>query len=102
MGVCGSPTPYRGVRFEELHELSHHSIIQYRLPSTSELVSLLQTVPSKADAERLLVSPKLAYVLSAIVEPDPRPHAAIALVPIYDTHEKPGIRPCRCPDVATA
>jgi hypothetical protein len=43
-----------GVRVEELLELTHHSLIQYRLPSTGELVPLLQIAPSKTDAERLL------------------------------------------------
>jgi hypothetical protein len=44
-----------GVRAEELVQLSHHSLVQYRLPSTGELVPLLQIAPSKTDAERLLV-----------------------------------------------
>ena len=33
---------------------SHHSLIQYRLPATGELVPLLQIAPSKTDTERLL------------------------------------------------
>ena len=45
---------HTGVRVEELLELSHHSLIQYRLPSSSELVPLLQIAPSKTDAERLI------------------------------------------------
>jgi hypothetical protein len=48
-------TQGEGIRLEELLELSHHSFIQYRLPSTGELVPLLQVAPSKTDAERLLV-----------------------------------------------
>jgi hypothetical protein len=43
-----------GIRVEELLEISHHSLIQYRLPTTGELVPLLQIVPSKTDAERML------------------------------------------------
>jgi hypothetical protein len=43
-----------GIRIEELRELSHHSVVQYRLPSTGELVPLLQIAPSKTDTERLL------------------------------------------------
>ncbi len=43
-----------GIRIEELTELSHHSLVQYRLPGTGELVPLLQIAPSKTDAERLL------------------------------------------------
>ena len=57
-----------GVRIEELLELSHHSLVQYRLPDTAELVPLLQIAPSKTDAERLLVvSPELADILSTII-----------------------------------
>ena len=57
-----------GVRIEELLEITHHSLVQYRLPTTGELVPLLQIAPSKTDAERLLVvSPELADVLSAII-----------------------------------
>jgi hypothetical protein len=80
---------HTGIRFEELRELSHHSITQYRLPSTGELVPLLQIAPSKTDAERLLlVSPELADVLSAIVSRIRDRAGAIPLVPSYDTHEK--------------
>jgi hypothetical protein len=46
---------HTGIRLEELTELSHHSLVQYRLPSTGELVPLLSVAPSKTDAERLLV-----------------------------------------------
>lgn len=43
---------------------THHSLIRYRLPTTGELVLLLQITPSKTDFERLLVvSPELADVL---------------------------------------
>jgi hypothetical protein len=45
---------HTGIRIEELTELSHHSLIQYRLPATGELIPLLQITPSKTDAERLL------------------------------------------------
>jgi len=43
-----------GIRCEELLELSHHSITEYRLPSSGEVVPLLQITPSKTDTERLL------------------------------------------------
>ena len=57
-----------GIRIEELLEITHHSLVQYRLPTTGELVPLLQIAPSKTDTERLLlVSPELADVLSAII-----------------------------------
>ena len=57
-----------GIRVEELTEITHHSLVQYRLPATGELVPLLQVAPSKTDEERLLViSPELADVLSAVI-----------------------------------
>ncbi|TMR88522.1 site-specific integrase [Nonomuraea basaltis] len=80
---------HTGIRFEELRELSHHSITQYRLPSTGELVPLLQIAPSKTGAERmLLVGPELADVLSAIVCRIRDQSGAVPLVASYDTHEK--------------
>jgi site-specific recombinase XerD len=57
-----------GIRVEELTELSHHSLVQYRLPTSGELVPLLQIAPSKTDMERLLVvSPELADTLSTVI-----------------------------------
>ena len=41
-----------GIRCEELLELTHHGITEYRLPATGELVPLLQIAPSKTDTER--------------------------------------------------
>lgn len=77
-----------GVRVEELLELSHHSLVQYRLPSTGELVPLLQIAPSKTDTERLLVvSPDLAEVLSAIITRLQQPSGSIPLVAAYDSNE---------------
>jgi integrase len=79
---------HTGVRVEELLELSHHSLIQYRLPSTGELVPLLQIAPSKTDTERLLVvSPELADVLSAVICRVRGPDGAIPLVRARDSHE---------------
>jgi hypothetical protein len=78
-----------GIRCEELLELTHHSITEYRLPSTGELVPLLQIAPSKTDTERLLlVSPELADVLSSIVTRLRGPSGAIPLVPSYDIRER--------------
>lgn len=57
-----------GVRIEEMEELTHASITQYRLPSTGELLPLLQIAPSKTDKERvMLISPELADVLASII-----------------------------------
>jgi hypothetical protein len=77
-----------GIRVEELLELTHHSLVQYRLPTTGELVPLLQIAPSKTDAERLLlVSPELADVLSAIICRIRGSSGAVPLVAAYDRHE---------------
>ncbi len=80
---------HSGIRIEELTELSHHSLIQYRLPATGELIPLLQIAPSKTDAERLLVvSPELADVLSAIITRIRDSGGAVPLVVSYDDNEK--------------
>ncbi|MER5402726.1 hypothetical protein [Streptomyces sp. NPDC002599] len=65
-------------------------MIQYKLPTTGEVVPLLQVAPSKTDEERLLlVSPELADVLSTIIARvrDPRT-GAIPRLPSYDIAEK--------------
>jgi len=80
---------HTGIRIEELTELSHHSLIQYRLPATGELVPLLQIAPSKTDTERLLViSPELADVLSAIVTRVRGNRPTVPLVIGYDPGER--------------
>jgi integrase len=80
---------HTGIRIEELTELSHHSLIQYRLPGTGELIPLLQIAPSKTDAERLLViSPELADVLSAIVARARAGQPQVPLVVSYDKNER--------------
>jgi integrase len=78
-----------GIRIEELIELSHHSLIQYTLPGTGELVPLLQIAPSKTDTERLLViAPELADVLSMIICRIRDENGAVPLVASYDIHER--------------
>ena len=78
-----------GIRAEELVQLSHHSLVQYRLPGTGELVPLLQIAPSKNDAERLLViSPELADVLSTIIKRIRGSSQAVPLIAAYDDHER--------------
>jgi integrase len=80
---------HTGIRIEELTELSHHSFVQYRLPTTGELVPLLQIAPSKTDAERLLViAPELADVLSAIICRIRDGNGAVPLVVAYDPSER--------------
>ena len=78
-----------GLRAEELTELTHHSLVQYRLPGTGELIPLLHIVPSKTDTERLLVvSPELADVLSAIICRIRDDAGAVPLAVTYDYHER--------------
>jgi hypothetical protein len=80
---------HTGVRLEELLELTHHSFVQYRLPTTGEIVPLLQIAPSKIDTERLiLVSPELGDVLAAVIKRIRGPHPAIPLVSAYDCFER--------------
>lgn len=83
-----------GIRVEELLELTHHSVVKYRLPTTGELVPLLQIVPSKTDAERLLVvSPELADVLSTIIQRIRSGAAKVPSVPTFDRHERVWLEP---------
>jgi hypothetical protein len=78
-----------GIRCEELLELAHHGITEYRLPATGELVPLLQIAPSKTDTERLLlVSPELADVLSAIISRLRGPGGDVPLTVSYDVRER--------------
>jgi integrase len=78
-----------GIRIEELTELSHHSLIQYRLPTSGELIPLLHIAPSKTDIERLLViGPELADVLATIVRRIRNEHGAVPLAVAYDYHER--------------
>jgi hypothetical protein len=85
---------HTGIRIEELLELSHHSIVKYRLPSTGETIPLLQIVPSKTDAERLLVvSPEMAEVLSAIIRRNQDAAGALPLVSRYDEYERVWLAP---------
>ncbi|MGN9789320.1 tyrosine-type recombinase/integrase [Nonomuraea sp. ZG12] len=78
-----------GIRIEEMLELTHHSFVAYALPSTGEVVPMLQIAPSKTDTERLLlVSPELAEVLTAIIFRVRRGQPALPLVPAYDVFEQ--------------
>jgi integrase len=83
-----------GVRVEELLEISHHSLVQYRLPTTGELVPLLRIAPSKTDEERLLlVSPELADVLSTVIRRVRDRTGKIPLVAAYDGQERVWLPP---------
>ena len=78
-----------GIRIEELGELNHHSLVEYQLPTTGEVVPLLQILPSKTDAERLLViSPTLADVLAAVINRASDHTGRVPLVSAYDRRER--------------
>ena len=80
---------HTGIRIEEMLELTHHSFIAYTLPTTGEVVPMLQVAPSKTDTERLLlVSPELAEVLTAIIFRVRAGNAALPLVCAYDVFEQ--------------
>ena len=85
-----------GIRIEELLEITHYSLVQYRLPTTGEMVPLLQIAPSKTDTERLLViSPDMADVLSAIISRlrGQGRTETVPLVPAYDSQERTWLPP---------
>ena len=85
---------HTGVRVEELGELSHHDMIEYRLPDSGEVIPLLHVAPSKTDVERLLViSPELADVLSAIICRVRGEDKTVPLVVAYDEHERTWLPP---------
>jgi integrase len=80
---------HTGMRIEELKELGHHSIISCKLPTTGEVIPLLQIAPSKSNQERLLlVSPELADVLSAVISRVRGHDGRVPSIPSYDLHEK--------------
>jgi len=85
---------FTGLRVEELLELSHYSLVKYRLPTTGEVVPLLQVAPSKTDSERLLVvSPELAQVLSEVIRRVRGPDGAVRMVRAWDYHERVWLPP---------
>jgi integrase len=75
---------HTGIRVRELTELTHHSLVQYQVPDTGELVPLLHIAPSKTDEERLVViSPELADVLATVIQRVRVKDGAVPLVAIY-------------------
>lgn len=85
---------HTGIRIEELGELSHHDMIEYKLPESGELIPLLHVVPSKTDLERLLViSPELADVLSTIICRVRGDDQTVPLVIAYDALERTWLPP---------
>ncbi|MGW1554141.1 tyrosine-type recombinase/integrase [Streptomyces sp. NPDC002346] len=79
---------HSGVRLEELCELTHLSIRQYRRAS-GEVIALLVVAPSKTDRERVVpMSAELFHVIASIVRRHTRAGRPIPLVSRYDPHDK--------------
>lgn len=80
---------HTGMRVEEVLELTHYSFVAYTLPSTGEVVPMLQVTPSKSDRERLLlVSPELGEVLTAVIHRVRQGLDSLPLISRYDQHER--------------
>lgn len=81
---------HTGVRIEELLEITHLGVVSYKLPSTGEVVPMLQIVPSKSNEERLLlVSPELAHVLATIIARlRSNSGGAVPITSRYDRYER--------------
>jgi hypothetical protein len=80
---------HTGVRIEEMLELTHHSFCAYMLPTTGEVVPMLQVAPSKTDSERLLlVSPELGEVLAEVINRVRGTAQALPLAARWDGFER--------------
>ncbi|WP_218001269.1 site-specific integrase [Nocardia thailandica] len=77
-----------GIRIEELCELTHLSIRQYRRPN-GEVIALLVIAPSKNDRERVIpMSAELFHVIARIIARHTAGGQTIAVIPRYDTQDK--------------
>lgn len=80
---------HTGARIEEVLEVTHRSFISYRLPSTGEVIPMLQITPSKTDKERLLVvGPELAAAFAEIISYVRGDGEQMPLVSRYDYAER--------------
>jgi integrase len=77
-----------GIRHEELLELSHLSVRQYRRPN-GEVVALLVVTPSKSDRERVIpMSPELLHVIAQVIRRHTDRLGVIPLVRRWDPYER--------------
>lgn len=87
--ACVEVFRHTGVRIEEMLEITHRSFVSYTLPTTGEVIPLLQITPSKTDKERLLViSPELAAAFAEIIHYVRDGSELLPLVSRYDQHER--------------
>lgn len=77
-----------GLRVEELTELTHLSVRNYRRPN-GEVVALLVVSPSKSDRERVIpMSAELFHVIAQLVRRHIGRHGTVPVASRYDVHEK--------------
>lgn len=87
--ACVEVFRHTGVRIEEMLEITHRSFVSYTLPTTGEVIPMLQITPSKTDKERLLVvSPELAGVFAEIIGHVRAGHERLPLITRYDHAER--------------
>ncbi|HRV68095.1 MAG TPA: site-specific integrase [Marmoricola sp.] len=80
---------HTGARIEEVLEITHRSFVSYRLPSTGEVIPMLQITPSKTDKERLLViGPELAVAFAEIISHVRGDNEQLPLISRYDSAER--------------
>ncbi|RZD89563.1 integrase [Streptomyces albidoflavus] len=79
---------HSGIRVEELVELTHLSIRQYKRPN-NEVIALLVVAPSKSDRERVIpMSADLFHVIAQIIRRLTAGGRTIRALSRYDPHEK--------------
>lgn len=87
--ACVEVFRHTGVRIEEMLEITHRSFVSYTLPTTGEVIPMLQITPSKTDKERLLViSPELASVFAEIIGRVRGGKERVPLITRYDHAER--------------
>lgn len=87
--ACVEVFRHTGVRIEEMLEITHRSFVSYTLPTTGEVIPMLQITPSKTDKERLLViSPELAAAFAEIIHHVRGSSPHLPLVSRYDGSER--------------
>jgi hypothetical protein len=80
---------HTGARIEEVLEITHRSFVSYRLPSSGEVIPMLQITPSKTDKERLVViGPELAVAFAEIISHVRGDNEQLPLVSRYDNAER--------------
>lgn len=79
---------HTGIRIEELVELTHLSIRQYRR-ANGEVIGLLVIAPSKTDIERVIpMSPEVFHVMAAVIRRLTADGRQIPLLRRYDRGER--------------